>query len=347
MDFNENRSETNHIKAQNNRVTDTHKRPSRDRKPMIFGISAVVILIAAGGLIWWLMSDAGKGAEDRMEQAQNDQNQLDSAAVQALELQQQLAMSELENADRDLVQLEGQRELVTSDNTKLRLTRQYEAARVEIERLKKQLDAQLKKQKKADAESAAEISKLRGEIETLRGLLRHYLEEIARLNQENDALRAENQQLSSDLQSTTARANDLDQRNQVLNERMTLAEKLNVTGVGLTALNKKGKNEKKVQKAAQFVISFTIPQNNSTPVGTKTVYARLISPEGSLLGGAGSFSFEGASVACSAKKSFDYEGAEVSLRIYVDVNTALSPGEYTVELFADNYRLCSRRISMK
>ena len=128
---------------------------------------------------------------------------------------------------------------------------------------------------------------------------------------------------------------------------MTLAEKLNVTGLSLTPLNKKGKNEKKVQKAVQLAVTFTIPQNNSTPVGEKTIYLRLVSPSGQLLGGGGNFSFEGASVPCSAKKVIEYAGEEMSgITIYWDVNTPLIAGEYTVELFADNYRLISRTFNL-
>lgn len=128
---------------------------------------------------------------------------------------------------------------------------------------------------------------------------------------------------------------------------MTLAEKLNVTGVNLTALNKKGKKEKKVKKAAQLMVTFTIPQNNSTPVGEKTIYLRIVSPSGQLLGGGGSFSFEGASLACSAKKVVEYAGEEIAgVTIYWDVNTALTAGTYTVELFADNYRLASRSFEL-
>ncbi|MDE6702059.1 MAG: hypothetical protein K2K00_00090, partial [Muribaculaceae bacterium] len=133
-----------------------------------------------------------------------------------------------------------------------------------------------------------------------------------------------------------------------LSKRMTLAEKLNVTGVTLTALNKKGKAEKKVQKAAQLMVTFTIPQNNSTPVGEKTIYLRIVSPSGQLLGGGGTFSFEGGSVECSAKKTIEYAGEEIGgVTIYWDVNTALTAGDYTVELFADNYRLISRSFNLK
>ncbi|MDE7411441.1 MAG: hypothetical protein K2M94_05315, partial [Paramuribaculum sp.] len=73
-------------------------------------------------------------------------------------------------------------------------------------------------------------------------------------------------------------------------------------------------------------------------------YMRIISPEGTLLGNAGHFSFEGGSVPYTAKKNIDYTGDEISgINIYWDINTALSPGEYTVELFADNFRLISKR----
>jgi hypothetical protein len=75
---------------------------------------------------------------------------------------------------------------------------------------------------------------------------------------------------------------------------------------------------------------------------------RITTPEGQLLDGGGSFSFEGSSVSCSAKKTVEYGGEEIGgIHIYYDVRTALNPGTYTVELFADNYRLTSRQFSLK
>ena len=137
-------------------------------------------------------------------------------------------------------------------------------------------------------------------------------------------------------------------KNEELSERMTLAEKLNVTGLSLTPLKKNGKTEKKVKKAKQLMVTFTIPQNNSTPVGEKVIYLRITTPEGNLLGDAGSFEFEGASVQCTARKKIEYAGEEIAdIKIYWDVNTVLNPGEYSVELFAENYRLASRRFTLK
>ncbi|MDE5749862.1 MAG: hypothetical protein K2H87_03735, partial [Duncaniella sp.] len=98
----------------------------------------------------------------------------------------------------------------------------------------------------------------------------------------------------------------------------------------------------------QLMVTFTIPQNNSTPVGEKAIYLRLVSPEGQLLGNGGAFPFEGKSIPSTARKTIEYSGEEITgITIYWDVNTTLTPGDYTVELFTDGYRLCSRRFTLK
>lgn len=318
--------------------TETNSRHANAKTPgnrkIWIGIAAIVLTIALGTGVWLLIANGAA------HEAENSDEQISKEEREQIELQQKLAEAELENADRDLIQLENQRELIVNDTIKMRLTQKYEAARVEIEKLQQQL-------KENKNRSKAEIERLNGEINSLRALLKHYLEEIARLNAENEMLRAENEQVKEENRQLSSQVSETAARNQVLSERMTLAEKLNVTGVNLLALNTKGKNEKKLKKVTQLLVTFTIPQNNSTPAGSKTIYLRLISPEGNLLGGAGSFPFEGASVACSAKKVIEYEGTELAgIHIYTDVN-ALTPGEYTVELFADNYRLASRRFNLK
>lgn len=271
--------------------------------------------------------------------------QAEAARAELEQQQLDMAQADLEREYQDLnnefAQFENSRRFITDDSVKRELNDKYEAARIQVEKLQQELNNQKHK-------SAAEISKLRNEINTLRALLRHYVEEIDRLNKENQELRNENQQVKDENRRLSSQVSETSKRNEVLSERMTLAEKLNVTGLTLTALNKKGKNEKKVAKAVQLMATFTIPQNNSTPVGEKTIYMRIISPSGQLLGPGGTFSFEGGNVEYTARKIIEYAGEEIGgVTIYWDVNTPLIAGEYTVELFADNFRLISRKISLK
>lgn len=271
---------------------------------------------------------------------------------EASAIQMQMEQMQLDMAQRDLErdyqdlndefeQFENSRKYIMDDSVKRELNDKYEAARLQVEKLQQELASQKKK-------SVAEITKLRGEIDTLRALLRHYVEEIDRLNKENEALRTENKQIKERNTRLNNQVNETTRRNEELSERMTLAERLNVTGLSLTPLNKKGKKEKKVTKAVQLCATFTIPQNNSTPVGEKTIYMRIISPSGQLLGQGGTFPFEGGNVEYTAKKLIEYAGEEIGgITIYYDVNTPLIAGDYTVELFADNFRLTSRQFNLR
>lgn len=316
-------------------IMDTNPSPTPAPNPknrtmlwIIIGLAAVIVALAA----WFIVSSISQKKAYQEAVALKEQAELD--------LQQQQLEADYEALTNQFAIFENQRQLVMDDSVKRELTEKYETARLQVEKLQQEL----KNQKNM---SAREIRKLKDEISTLRNLLRHYVEEIDRLNKENEALRSENAEIKDQNQKLTSRVEATSRQNEVLTERMTLAEKLNVTGVTLTALNKKGKKEKKVAKARQLRVTFTIPQNNSTPVGEKTVYLRLISPSGQLLGGGGTFPFEGAQLECSAKKVIEYAGEELSgITIYWDVNTALSSGTYTVELFADNYRLASRKFDL-
>ena len=301
------------------------------RRMMIIIIAVCAVLALVAGFFVFSSIRANKALEEA--QAEKEQILLD-AATRYLE-------RESAELDAEFAQFENSRQFIQNDSIKRQLSEKYDAARLQVEKLQQELKNQKKK-------SAAEIAKLRNEIDTLRALLRHYVEEIDRLNKENMALRSENQEIKEQNQRLNSQVAETSRRNEVLSERMTLAEKLNVTGLSLTPLNKKGKREKKVQKATQLMISFTIPQNNSTPVGEKTIYARIVSPSGQMLGNGGSFSFEGSSVACTARRTVEYAGEELGgVTIYWDVDTPLMAGDYTVELFADNYRLISRTFALK
>ena len=309
--------------------------PSQQKNPnklmlwIIVGLAVVIVGLAA----WFIIASTQQKKALEEAVALKEQAELDMA--------QRELQNDYDELNNQFAIFENSRQLVIDDSVKLALTEKYETARLQIEKLNQELKNQKNK-------SAAEIKKLRDEISTLRALLRHYVEEINRLNQENMALRNENAEIKDKNQQLNERVAETTRRNEVLNERMTLAEKLNVTGVSLMALNKKGKQEKKVQKAKQLRVSFTIPQNNSTPVGEKTIYLRLVSPSGQLLGNGGSFPFEGTTLQATAKKVVEYAGEEIGgVTIYWDVDTALSPGSYTVELFADNYRLASRSFELK
>lgn len=268
-------------------------------------------------------------------------NKMDKASAELEQLQLTNEQLQLDNEykalNNEFAQYENQTQLLANDS----LVQKYSAAKAKVEKLLAELNSEKKK-------SAERIKDLQDEIATLKGILRHYVAQIDSLSKENMGLKTENQEIKDKNRTLSEKINQVSRDNETLNERMTLAEKLNVTGVTLQSLKGNGKNEKNITKARQLLVTFTIPQNNSTPVGEKTIYLRIMNPEGDLLGNGGVFNFEGQSIKCTARTTIEYGGEEIGgIKIYWDVNSTLNPGNYTVELFADNYRLASKSFTMK
>lgn len=311
---------------------DAEKKQLNRQKKMrlLFIVGAVVLLLAIVVAFYMMMSSKNEELELSKKQVEETQQQLMAQQMQINEL-------ELLKIDDEYQQMEGQQILLANDS----IVEKYQAARAQIEKLMTELNNEKTK-------SAAQIKKLTDEINTLKGILRDYTARINELMAENEQLKDENTTIKSQNEQLNNRVQDMTRKNEHLSERMTLAEKLNVTGVSLTALNKKGKNEKNITKATRLCVTFTIPQNNSTPAGEKTIYLRITTPEGDLLRGGGSFDFEGASLAATARRTIEYANEEIGgIQIYWDVTSTLNPGVYTVELFCDNFRLASRQFEMK
>lgn len=292
-------------------------------------IGVVIVGIAAG--VWALL----KNASDARYEAEKVK------AEAELALQQQALQFEYESLNREFDEFESQRLQITNDSLKLALEEKYNTARLEVERLQRELANSRNR-------SAAEIARLKGEIDTLRGLLKHYVEEIDRLNKENQALREENAQVKQENQTLQSQVTTTTQQNKQLSQDMARASKLNVNSLSLSALNKKGKTEKNVKKAQQLQVSFNVLKNVSASVGEKTFYVRITGPAGDLLGNVGSFSFEGGSVPYTAKRTIEYGGDDTPVTIYYDcANNTLSGGSYTVEVFTEGYRVGSRTVELK
>lgn len=298
--------------------------------------TAVGVLVALIALIVFLIvKDTNNTAAVNEAQARAD-----SLAIANDQL---VLTNEFNQLNADFNQYEGQQIYLENDS----LVQKYNAARMKVEGLIRELNAEKNNHAKDMASSRAKIKQLESEIATLKGIVRHYLEEIKRLGEENAGLKQEiqavqqkNEQLTSEYTKATA-------SNQELSQTVKLAKKLNVTGLSFNAYNKKGKVEKNITKARQLGVSFTVSPNNTASPGMKDFYMRIISPEGSLLSGGGNFNYDGQSLAATAHRQIEYANEETPVSIYWDVNTTLTPGDYTVEVFCDGYRLASRHFTMR
>lgn len=306
---------------------------TKNQKIIFFG--AIGVFLALAALIIVLIVQNAEHSRN----AAAIQEQADSLRVENDRLELANLTSEFDRLNAEFNQYEDRELNIKNDS----LVQQYNEAKERVNSLIQELD----REKKSNRANREKIKQLENEISTLKGIAKHYLEEIRRLNEENEGLR---QELSTEKgrNETLARENaTVSRSNAELTQTVQLAKKLNITSLSLQAYNKKDKNEKNITKAKKLGVSFVVTPNNTAAPGMKTFYVRIISPEGSVLGSGPSFSYDGTSVAATASRQMEYANQELPVSIYWTVNTTLTPGDYTVEVFADGYRLGTGRFNMK
>jgi hypothetical protein len=199
------------------------------------------------------------------------------------------------------------------------------------------------------ATNAKRISELKKELETLRKIMRNYVIQIDSLNQANQQLTKEKEQAVRRYRQASSTAAQLTKELEKQNERVTLASRLDATGVTVTPINSRGKEVKKIKQMEQFVLNFRIVKNITAPVGEKTIYVRLKKPDDDILvkSRADVFLFEGKEINYSMKKTVEYDGEELPVTMYWNIEEFLSPGAYRVDIFADGNLIGQRKFELE
>ena len=161
--------------------------------------------------------------------AANDaQARADSLAIANDQL---LLTNEFNQLNADFNQYEGQQIYLKNDS----LVQKYNEARMKVEGLIRELNQEKSKHSRDMSASRAKIKQLEGEIATLKGIVRHYLEEIRRLGEENAGLKQEIEQVQQRNQQLSTQVTEATASNQQLTQTVQLAKKLNITGLSFHA----------------------------------------------------------------------------------------------------------------
>lgn len=254
-------------------------------------------------------------------------------------------MEELAELNKQEMESEYQRfsdqynELITSINNDS-LIAQLTAEQLKTQQLLKELQ-------EVKASDAREITRLKKELATCRAVIRSYIIEIDSLNRLNQDLRDENTRVRGQYEEAARRIEDLNADNVSLSEKVAIAAQLNATNITMRLKNNKGKDTDKLKKAKTIEVDFNIARNVTAVSGMRTVYVRINTPAGSVLGKSGSFEYEGKNLQYSIKKSVEYTGEETAVTLYLPVSEFLSEGTYTVSIFSDGAMIGSRKATFK
>ncbi len=299
---------------------DSEKKETKEINKMSMLILAVVILILViAGAAYYIF---------------HQQQQMDEM-TQSFDLEKEMMADDLNELS---LQYEGYKFSVSNDSLVALLTTEQ----AKVQRLMEEL-------RTVKSTNAKEIARLKKELATLRKIMRNYVIQIDSLNRANEQLKVEKNEAVKKYRQASTTAASLKREKEKLTERVTLASKLDATGISVTPVNSRGKLAKRIKKMEQFVINFKIAKNVTAPVGEKVIYVRIMKPDDDILvkSRGDVFTFEGKDINYSIKKMIEYEGEEVPVTMYWNIEEFLSPGTYRVDIFADGNLIGQRSFALE
>lgn len=299
---------------------DSEKKETKEINKMSMLILAVIILILViTGAAYYIF---------------HQQQQMDEM-TQSFDLEKEMMADDLNELS---LQYEGYKFSVSNDSLVALLTTEQ----AKVQRLMEEL-------RTVKSTNAKEIARLKKELATLRKIMRNYVIQIDSLNRANEQLKVEKNEAVKKYRQASTTAASLKREKEKLTERVTLASKLDATSISVTPVTSRGKLAKRIKKMEQFVINFKIAKNVTAPVGEKVVYARIMKPDDDILvkSRGDVFTFEGKDINYSIKKMIEYEGEEVPVTMYWNIEEFLSPGTYRVDIFADGNLIGQRSFTLE
>ncbi len=256
--------------------------------------------------------------------------------------QMTIEKEELEDEYEDLaIQFDGYQKMdIRNDSLQELLSREQQRVQDLLEELRT-----------TKASNARRIAELKKELATVRAVMQDYVRQIDSLNATNARLTEENQLVREENQQVRSLNEELTQTNSQLSETVSRAAMLEITSCVVTMLNKSDKKTRMVSHARKLQFDFVIAKNITCSPGAKELYARVIAPDGELVGEEDSkvFEFESGEVPYSVRQQIEYSGEAYSGTCYcpLDEDEKVQSGFYTVDFCCDGNLIGSFPFQLK
>lgn len=300
---------------------------SKSKKRGIFLWIIIILLMGSNGfLIWLYMQEKNKLADKIVET--------------------KTVYLEKETIEADLAALQVDYGNLQTNN---------KALQAEIEEKKKYIE-ELMIEAKKNKGNLYIIAKLKKETETLRAIMQHYVVTIDSLNTLNQNLIAEKKTVLKQLDAEKEKGKVLNQEKDELKETIAKGSILtcfNITAKGVF-FKKGGKKEvitDKARKATKIKVGFSLGENKIAKAGEKTVYVRIMTPDGKEMAKSYDDSFKFVFNKTSngyyaGKETVNYGNVELAAVTYCEGQGEMVPGNYIIEISCDGVIIGSTNLKL-
>ncbi|MFT3737572.1 MAG: hypothetical protein QM786_02325 [Breznakibacter sp.] len=233
----------------------------------------------------------------------------------------------------------------------------YDTLQTNNEEMSRQLDKErervgqlIEELRNLKASNTAQIAQYKKELATLRNVMRNFVLQIDSLNARNKALTNENVVVKKQIAEIKDSNKELAKQNEELSQKVEIAAKLEIRDMMGQGLNNKGKETNRISRIEKVRICFTLLKNVTAKVGEKSVYLRLMRPDGALLLHSANdvFLFEGSKINYSATRVIEYGGNDLDVCLFYNAEEGeLIGGAYTADVFVDGSNIGTVKFELK
>lgn len=256
--------------------------------------------------------------------------------LQIITVEKDNTAKDAEIVKQELIALKAQYENMKTNNTAMQ--KEIEEKKAEIEELQKQVEK--------NKDNSYIIAKLKKETQTLRDIMQHFVHEIDSLNTMNKNVIAEKEIVKKELKTEKEKNTQLTKEKDDLQNTVNAASILKTVGLKASAIDERrgGKKEVETKKAKhtdKIKITFTLAENIVAKQGERTIYARIITPDGKEMSQSADssnlFTFGKSKGYWATKKTVNYanENTDVVMYAHVKQGESFLNGKYIIEVNCD------------
>jgi len=290
------------------------KEKPRRKGGIILWIIILLLMGSNGITIWLLMQEKNRVVENKIVTEK--------------------VIVERDNVQADLLALQKDYEGLQASDAVMQKDIEEKKARIE----------ELIKEAAKHKGDAYVIAKLKKETETLRMIMQGYVRTIDSLNTLNQTLIAEKKTVIKQLGVEKEKQNTLIKEKDEL--KTTIAKGSILSCFNITAkavlFKRGGKKEaetNKARKAEKIKVGFSLGENKIAKPGEKTVYIRIMTPDGKEMAKnydeGYKFTFNQSSGYYAGKETLNYANVEISGVTYCEGQGEMVPGNYMIEISCD------------
>ncbi|WP_242929367.1 hypothetical protein [Pontibacter vulgaris] len=293
-----------------------------NRKLLIGGL--LVILISINGILLYMNYQKKEKTEEQAEVIRVKNNELENQikVYEALKADFERQSQELQAMGLENDSLEAKIAAITADLGELRGFRTKSFSLADQRRFQDRANAFEQQLKQKD-------------------------KEIVKLKEDNEVLFTENTSLKTTQNKLSDSLTTMKTTNQDLSAKVKVASRLEAQNLVVNVINGRGKekedndNEFRAKRVDKIRVAFKLAKNEVAQKEPKTIYMRLIEPDGAALynlsTGSGSFEIDGENMYYTTKRDFVFDNTQQQLSMVYDKDADYKKGQHTIELYAEGY----------